>query len=182
MIPVLANGFADLQARSRWEDEALKAHTAKLDELGARSGKLLRELDVDLTAKLMAAQQRHQALSLRLLKVMKQFEVLRRAGNRLTPGEVESLSRLRAALGKLSSGALEATSLRTCSFQLGSLLDSERLDAFRSAKGLQPASSDALSHLNNLLDDQQSSLQKSVDALIKDANDLQVIRSGYRPL
>lgn len=182
MIPVLANGFADLQARARWEDEALKAHTAKLDELGARSGKLLRELDVDLTAKLMAAQQRHQALSLRLLKVMKQFEVLRRAGNRLTPGEVESLSRLRAALGKLSSGALEATSLRTCSFQLGSLLDSGRLDAFRSAKGLQPASSDALSHLNNLLDDQQSSLQKSVDALIKDANDLQVIRSGYRPL
>ena len=52
MIPVLANGFGDLHARSRWEDEVIKGHTDKLKELNEKSSKLLRELDIDLIAKL----------------------------------------------------------------------------------------------------------------------------------
>ncbi len=182
MIPVLANGFADLDARAKWEDEALKAHTAKLDELHAKSAKLLRELDVDLTAKLTAAQQRHQALSLRLIKTMRVFEVLRKASNRPSAAETEAMTRLRQAANKLSSGSLEATALRTTAFQLNSLADAGRLDAFKSAKALEVANEDAKAALVSALADSQELLQKTAESVIKDAHDLHVIRSGYRPL
>lgn len=182
MIPVLANGFGDLDARAKWEDEALRAHTAKLDELHAKSAKLLRELDVDLTAKLTAAQQRHQALSLRLIKTMRVFEVLRRTGNRPSPVEVEAMTRLRQAASKLQTGALEATALRTTAFQLNSLADAGRLDAFKSAKALQVAGEEAQAALTAALADSQAALQATVESVLKDAHDLHVIRSGYRPL
>jgi nuclear pore complex protein Nup54 len=182
MIPVLANGFGDLDARAKWEDEALKAHFAKLEELHSRSAKLLRELDVDLTAKLTAAQQRHQALSLRLIRTMRVFEVLRKAGNRPSPSEIEAMTRLRQAASKLSLGSLEATALRTTAFQLNSLADAGRLDAFKSAKALEVANEDAQAALLSALTDSQASLQKTVESVLKDAHDLHVIRSGYRPL
>lgn len=182
MIPVLANGFADLEARAKWEDEALKAHAAKLDELHAKSAQLLRELDVDLTAKLAAAQQRHQALSLRLLKIMRVFEVLRRTGNRVSPAESDAITRLRQASVKLATGALEATALRTTAFQLNSLADAGRLDAFKSAKALKCATEEARGALVSVLTEAQQSLHRTVDSVLKDAQDIEVIRAGYRPL
>ncbi len=182
MIPVLANGFNDLHARARWEDEVIQAHTDKLSELNEKSSKLLRDLDIDLSAKLIAAQQRHQALSLRLLKIMKGMEILRRSGSKLSPSEGQALTKLKSSLAKLSNGILESGSLHNLSFQLESLLESGRLNAFRSARAIKPASEEASAALNSLLQDQQENLKTIVDAVQKDSSDLQIIKSGYRPL
>lgn len=182
MIPVLANGFADLHARARWEDESIRAHTDKLNELHEKSSKLLRDLDIDLTAKLIAAQQRHQALSLRLLKIMKGMEILRRSGSKLSPSETQALTKLKASLSKLSNGPLESGSLHNLNFQLESLLESGRLDAFRSARVIKPANDESSAALQTLLQDQQEVLKNMVESVQKDSSDLQVIKGGYRPL
>lgn len=182
LIPVLANGFDDLHARARWEDDVIRAHTDKLKELHEKSSKLLRDLDIDLTAKLVAAQQRHQALSLRLLKIMKGMEILRRSGSKLTPAESQALTKLKASLSKLSNGPLESGSLHNLTFQLDSLMESGRLDAFRSAKAIKPANEESASALHSLLEDQQDNLMKIVDSIQKDSSDLQKMKSGYRPL
>lgn len=182
MIPVLANGFGDLHARARWEDESIRAHTDKLNELHEKSSKLLRDLDIDLTAKLIAAQQRHQALSLRLLKIMKGMEILRRSGSKLSPSETQSLTKLKASLSKLSNGPLESGSLHNLNFQLESLLESGRLDAFRSARVIKPSNDESSAALQTLLQDQQEVLKNMVESIQKDSSDLQVIKGGYRPL
>lgn len=182
MVPVLANGFGDLHARSRWEDDVIRAHTDKLSELHEKTSKLLRDLDIDLTAKLIAAQQRHQSLSLRLLKIMKGMEVLRRSGTKLSASESQALTKLKASLAKMSNGPLESGSLHNLTFQLDSLLESGRLDAFRSAKAIQPANDESSTALHSLLQDQQDGIKSVVDSLQKDSSDLQVIKSGYRPL
>ena len=182
MIPVLANGFSDLHARARWEDDAIKAHTEKLNELHEKTSRILRDLDVDLTAKIRTAQQRHQDLSLRLLKIMKGMEVLRRSGTKLSTGEVESLSKLKSHLALLSNGPLESGSLRSTSFQLNSLLESGRLDAFKSARAIKLANEDSLVAVHSLLNDQHVILKNTVEILQKDCVDLQTIRAGYRPL
>lgn len=182
MIPVLANGFNDLHARARWEDEVIQAHMDKLSELNEKSSKLLRDLDIDLSAKLIAAQQRHQSLSLRLLKIMKGMEILRRSGSKLSPSESQALTKLKASLAKLSNGILESGSLHNLSFQLESLLESGRLDAFRSARAIKPANEEASAALNSLLQEQQENLKNVVESIQKDSSDLQIIKSGYRPL
>ena len=182
MIPVLANGFGDLHARSRWEDEVIKGHTDKLKELNEKSSKVFRELDIDLIAKLRAAQQCHQNLSLRLLKIMKGFEVLRRSGSKLSLTESEALTKLKSSLSKLSTGSLESGSLHNLTFQLDSLLESGRLDVFRTARAIKPANEESTSVLYSLLQDQQEILKKTVDSIQKDSSDLQIIKSGYQPL
>ena len=182
LIPVLGNGFTDLYARARWEDDVIRAHTDKLNELHEKSSKLLRDLDIDLTAKLIAAQQRHQALSLRLLKIMKGMEILRRSGSKLTAAESQALTKLKTSLSKLNNGPLESGSLHNLTFQLDSLLESGRLDAFRSAKAIKPANEESASALHSLLEDQQDDLMKIVDSIQKDSSDLQKMKSGYRPL
>lgn len=182
MVPVLANGFSDLHARATWEDAAIKAHTAKLSELHERSARLIRDLDVDLTSKLRAAQQRHQTLSLRLLRIMRGMEVLRRSETKLTAAEADALTRLKTALGRMGAGSLEAANLRTTAFQLAALLDSGRLDPYRSARAIKPASEEARVALHGLLSEQQTHLAATVDALQKDAADLQTIRAGYQAL
>ena len=182
MIPVLANGFSDLHSRARWEDEVISAHTSKLAELNDKSSNLLRDLDIDLTAKLIAAQQRHQTLSLRLLKIMKGMEILRRSGSKLSPTETQALTKLKSSLAKFTNGPLESGSLHNLKFQLESLLESGRLDAFRSAKSIQPASEEAANALHSLLENQQETLKTLVEAVQKDSSDLQTIKSGYQPL
>lgn len=182
MIPVLANGFNDLFSRARWEDDVIRAHTDKLADLNEKSSNLLRDLDIDLTAKLVAAQQRHQDLSLRLLKIMKGMEILRRSGSKLSPSETHALTKLKSSLAKFSSGPLENGSLHNLKFQLESLLESGRLDAFRSAKSIQPASEEAAAALHSLLEDQQEGLKSLVESVQKDSSDLQIIKSGYQPL
>lgn len=182
MIPVLANGFGDLHARSRWEDESIRAHTEKMTELHVKSSKLLRDLDIDLTAKLISTQQRHQALSLRLLKIMKGMEILRRSGTKLSAAESQALTKLKSSLFKLSNGPLESGSLHNLNFQLESLLESGRLDAFRSARVIKPASDESSAALQTLLQDQQENLKNIVESIQKDSSDLQVIKGGYRPL
>ena len=182
MIPVLANGFNDLHSRARWEDEVIQAHTEKLNELHEKSSKLLRDLDIDLTAKLIATQQRHQALSLRLLKIMKGMEILRRSGSKLTPAESQAMTKLKNSLFKLSNGILESGSLHNLSFQMESLLESGRLDAFRSAKAIKPANEESAAALQSILQEQQESLKNMVDSIQRDSSDLQVIKAGYRPL
>lgn len=182
MIPVLANGFSDLHARARWEDDAIRAHTDKLTELHERTSRILRDLDVDLMAKIRTAQQRHQDLSLRLLKIMKGMEVLRRSGTKLSTAEVESLTKLKSYLAVLSNGPLENGALRASSFQLNSLLESGRLDAFKSARSIKLATDESLIAVHSLLNDQHVILKNTVEVLQKDYVDLQTIRAGYRPL
>lgn len=182
MIPVQANGFSDLQARAQWEDEALKAQSAKLAELHDRSSKLLRDLDVDITSRLKDAQQRHHQLSLRLLKIMKSFEVLRRSGTKLSTAEIDALAHLKRALGRLRSGALDTANLRTTAFQLTALNDAGRLDAFRSVRDLVVDGPEAAAALQSLLADQQVAISSTIETLQKDVSDLQVMRAGYRPL
>lgn len=182
MIPVLANGFGDLHSRAIWEDGAIRVHTEKLTELHGKSSDLLRDLDIDLSAKLIAAQQRHQALSLRLLKIMKGMEILRRSGTKLSASESQALTKLKASLSKLSNGQLESGSLHNLNFQLDSLLESGRLDAFRSAKAIKPANEEAEIALHSLLEDQQENIKNIVESINKDSVDLQTIKAGYRPL
>lgn len=182
MIPVLANGFGDLHSRARWEDESIRAHTEKLNELHEKSSKLLRDLDIDLTAKLISAQQRHQSLSLRLLKIMKGMEILRRNGTKLSASESQALTKLKASLSKLSSGSLENGALYNLNFQLESLLEAGRLDAFRSARVIKPANDESSAALQTLLQDQQENLKTLVESVQKDSSDLQIIKGGYRPL
>lgn len=182
MVPVLANGFGELHARALWEDSNIRAHTEKLAELHGKSSDLLRDLDIDITAKLIAAQQRHQALSLRLLKIMKGMEILRRSGTKLSPSESQALTKLKASLAKLSNGQLESGSLHNLNFQLDCLLESGKLDAFRSAKSIKPANEEVSIVLHSLLEEQQENLKNTVDSINKDSIDLQTIKAGYRPL
>lgn len=68
---------------------------------------------------------------------MKGMEVMRRAGQKLAPTEEDLWLKIRQLLAHLGQPPLDANTLRSLDFQAQSLVESGRLDPFRSARALR---------------------------------------------
>lgn len=167
MIPVLANGFEDLNVRGSWQDEQISAQQKKLQELVGRISRLTSKQDLEAAAQLGEIQRQQLKLSKRIIQVMQLFkrpispilqimrkmEVSRKIGQPLTPAEEELRIRLHALLAKYNtkgSSPLEATAVQALGFQMQALKEAGRLDPLRSARTLNIADPQALASIENV--------------------------------
>ncbi|KAJ3127382.1 hypothetical protein HK101_005585, partial [Irineochytrium annulatum] len=80
MVPVLAVGFEDIKKRIAQQDEANRAHRAKLEEIDSKLDSLERKHQLETTVKLDEFRRRHTELARRVLFVMRRVHVLRNKG------------------------------------------------------------------------------------------------------
>lgn len=177
-VPVMATGFSDLQERAKWQDSCMEAHTAKISELDARIKALLNNYEGSNAAgkaqKLLLAIQTQNTLALRIIRIMRRVEVLRRAGRRLSENEQEMLRLLQFLAKKLSSPPIDATSVRVFAFQLNALQE-EAGDDLKEIKLERNMISSILPVLNN----QQKMLQEIVESVNVALVDYDIMVHGY---
>ena len=178
-IPVMATGFQDLQERANWQEACLKAHSLKLEELEGRLERMLKDHEAGsdqntVYKRLTSAIQRQNQLALRVIKIMRQIEVLRRAGRKLSENEQEMLKLLQLLSKKLSSPPIDATSVRVFAFQLKALTDEQQPVA------KQPIPDTFTTSLLPLLNDQQTVLADLVESVNSALVDYDIMLHGYQ--
>lgn len=128
MVPVLANGFADLSSRRAWQDENEVAQRGKLAELEARVSSLLTRQDLDVATQLQVIQKQQLRITLRILQLMRGVEVMRRAGGKLSPQEQQLLGRVQQLAKTLQTSPLAPNQINGLKAQAQVLTESGRLD------------------------------------------------------
>lgn len=180
-IPVMATGFSDLHERAKWQEATIHAHSAKLDELESRiQGMLvgyeqLTSSDNGKATKLLTATQRQNKIALRIVKIMRTIEVLRRAGKRLSENEHEMLKLLQLLAKKLVVPPIDDTSIRVFAFQIKALSDESR-----HVQPPKPKLDDlVIEKILPILAEQQKVLQGIVEAVNGALFDYDVMVHGY---
>ncbi len=111
---------------------------------------------------------------------MKVFEVKRRAGHRLQPQEEAIKTSIQALLDKLSTKPpLDSNSVRSIQFQVQTLQDLDRLDPLLPIRHLTIEDDSALNAINTILNEQHKGIKALTETLIKDAEDLEIMRYGF---
>lgn len=179
LVPVLANGFGDLNSRRAWQDELQAAQKAKLADLEARITSLLTRQDLDVTAQLQIIQKQQLKLALRILQLMRQVETMRRAGTKISPQEQAFLGRIQEIAQRLSAAPLGTGHVNRLASQASSLAESGRLDPLASARHQQVASGESLDTLYSVLKQQQQGIAALIETINKNSRDLDNIRFGF---
>lgn len=102
MIPIMANGFLDLQARQEWQQQISEAQITKLKELEERTSLLIREQQVGLSSHIQLIKRQQQKLTLLLLNIMKKVE---HSPSPLTQEERALFSQIQNLQNRLSSSS-----------------------------------------------------------------------------
>lgn len=102
MIPIMANGFSDLQARQEWQQQISEAQITKLKELEERTSLLIREQQVGLSSHIQLIKGQQQKLTLLLLNIMKKVE---HSPSPLTEEERALFSQIQNLQNRLSSSS-----------------------------------------------------------------------------
>jgi nuclear pore complex protein Nup54 len=175
--PVMAVGFEDLKERAAWQDGNMAAQLGMAEELAVRLGALLGRHDPSTcmadgtAARLAVAIRKHADLSLRIIRVMRRMEVLRRAGTRCSQNEQEMLRLLQQLLAKLQQPPLDSTSMRVFAFQL---------DAVKCSAGDLRLDAGMVEAVLPLLEQQQAVLSDLVKSALSMNRDLDVMLCGYQ--
>ncbi|KAI8816785.1 nucleoporin complex subunit 54-domain-containing protein [Fimicolochytrium jonesii] len=96
MVPVLAIGFRDIKKRMEMQDQAYEAHKAKLEEMGGKLAELQRTHFLDTSARLEEYKRRQAALVAKVLRLMKQVQLVRNRGYSIRAEEEKFKTRLEA--------------------------------------------------------------------------------------
>lgn len=112
---------------------------------------------------------------------MKQYEVIRKAGHKLTSTEQELKQKIDLIAAKMSQGTgLDQTSLRTLQYQIQALQESGRLDALRPVKEVELENVKAMENLQTILTEQQGGIKIVSEMVIKDLKDLDIMKYGFQ--
>ncbi|KXZ53344.1 hypothetical protein GPECTOR_7g1239 [Gonium pectorale] len=153
--PVVANGFRDLNTRSKMQTEAVSQNAARLRELQDRAAGMARRANGEFRARIAALQQQHTALSHKLLCVQRSVDALE-GRLALSSGYHAAQSRQQVAELSRQLGQLEEA-LAPQSAGTGAGLQ-RRLEAVAAAARMRAGRADGAGNLSSVrLDDRSQS-------------------------
>lgn len=171
-VPVIANGPGDLNARSKWQQDCIKAHAEKTQDLLARLDTLA---DVNKTQALQRVRERQAKLNERLLRVQARLEPLKRIGVRLDENEQQLNGRLRELQKQMAENA-EVEGVVT---QLQALLKDGRIDLGAQLRERVISDPKVVQELAVLLNTQSEVLVKAVERIGAMNKSVELMLSGY---
>lgn len=176
-VPVLAQSFEDLQARARWQDEQMAAHSLKASEVSAKCRELLDSFTAvgadTRVGKLFGVLEKQAALASKVIHVMRQVEVIRRSGRRLSENECGMGKLLRLLLKQLQQPPVDLNCLRVYAYQV---------EALKQQHGTHlplVLSGEAVGKAILILQEQQRALQELVKTVADALVDYDIISRGY---
>ncbi len=162
MVPVLVNGFDDVNVRIEWQRDVQAAQRRKLQELEERTNALLARQDLDVATQIQCIQQQQLGMTLRILRLFRSIETMRRQGQRLSPQEQALLGRIQAALGRLAhQGVVAGGTVDRLAAQMQALADSGRLDPMASTRHALLSDADSIHAVQAVLDRRRAALPSS---------------------
>ena len=147
---MLSNGFSDLATRRQWQEENQAAQKTKLAELEARVGSLLTRQDLDVTTQIQVIQKQQLKLTLRVLQLMRQVEIMRRAGTKISPQEQQLLGRLQLLAQRMQSAPLAPNCVHNLQTQVQALTEPGKLDPLASCRACNIVDEESLNTLHSV--------------------------------
>lgn len=113
---------------------------------------------------------------------MKQYEMIRKSGQKLSPPEEALNHKVDQLLSRLSSpnSPFDQNMLRSLHYQIQALQDTDRLDTLKPIKHLQIEDPGALNIIQNILLEQQKGVKALSEILIKDVKDIETMKYGFQ--
>lgn len=142
---------------------------------------MTKKVDLDLTSQLQQIQIQQMKLVKRIISIIKSYEVIKKAGQKLTAAEESIRQKIENLVAKLSQNScLDQNSIRTLQYQIQALQEADKLDPLKSTKGLSIEDTGIVSTLCGILAEQQIGIKALNETLMKDSKDLETMKYGFR--
>ncbi|KAJ1507076.1 hypothetical protein HMI56_000289 [Coelomomyces lativittatus] len=169
LVPALAVGFGDLKKRAQEQDKYLRNMRYRLGEISIALDLLSQRHETDNRTRIQEIKRSHQAISGRVLSLMKKIHCMRNKGLVLNLGEDRLKGRLEALEFQLKKPGQYKTRLATLWREL-SVLGTAMVD---------PASEKVIAadaeKLHKVLSDQYQGISHVIDVIKEDQHDLDVM-------
>ena len=169
MVPVVALGFEDLAKREEAQQSRLKVHQAKLGEIKGCLEAFQRVHSVEYSSKISQIERKQAALDSSLVKILKQYQILKSKGFTFSKEEEQLKLRLESLQSKMN----RALRLREKAGEISHLTPQLQQAESCALEEEVPLSATSIDSLNQSI----SSQNAAISVLLNDVAELQKVES-----